>query len=186
MEQFWATTKPPYRIRWSGPSTPKTLHSGTIEYRIRFGTIEEIRAIQVRINTPNRQESQVALSRILYDISKAFDRPTKGFIKLCWHRIGVPDDIARWLVDLDIGGRSYIKSPWAQHGLDWQVGDSSHMQSRARGPFWHWVDSHHVVYHPGRVWGGRRRLWYLHFSSFEPLVSRRRFCKGADPRHIKI
>ena len=64
------------------------------------------------------EQDHSPLFYVSYDISKAFDRPTKGFIKLCWHRIGVPDDIARWLVDLDIGGRSYIKSPWAQRKIN--------------------------------------------------------------------
>jgi hypothetical protein len=34
--------------------------------------------------------------------------------KLAWTRVGAPDDVAQWLVDLDIGGKSFIISPWAQ------------------------------------------------------------------------
>jgi hypothetical protein len=49
-----------------------------------------------------------------YDISKAFDRPGKGLIWLAWNRIGIPPDIADWLVRLDEGGSTYIKSPWSQ------------------------------------------------------------------------
>ena len=49
-----------------------------------------------------------------YDISKAFDRPSKGLIKLAWSRVGVPDDVAKWLVELDVGRKSYIKPAWAQ------------------------------------------------------------------------
>jgi hypothetical protein len=41
-----------------------------------------------------------------YDISKAFDRPAKGLIKLAWTRVGVPDEVAQWLLDLAIGGKS--------------------------------------------------------------------------------
>ena len=43
---------------------------------------------------------------VSYDISKAFDRPTKNILKLGWARVGVPEDIINWLVDMDIGGES--------------------------------------------------------------------------------
>ena len=49
-----------------------------------------------------------------YDISKAFDRPEKGLIRLAWNRVGIPPDIADWLARLDEGGQTFIKSPWAQ------------------------------------------------------------------------
>jgi hypothetical protein len=60
------------------------------------------------------EQKKLPLYCTSYDISKAFDRPSKGLIKLAWTRVGVPDDVAQWLVDLDIGIKSFIKSPWAQ------------------------------------------------------------------------
>ena len=57
---------------------------------------------------------------VSFDISKAFDRPPKNILKLGWARVGVPADIINWLVDMDVGGRAYIKSPWAQSHLDEQ------------------------------------------------------------------
>ena len=55
---------------------------------------------------------------VSYDISKAFDRPPKNILKLGWARVSVPEDIINWLVDMDVEGRAYIKSPWAQSHLD--------------------------------------------------------------------
>ena len=63
------------------------------------------------------EQDKSSLYYVSYDISKAFDRPPKEIIKLCWHRVGVPEDIVEWLVNLDIGGRCYIKSPWAQNQI---------------------------------------------------------------------
>ena len=59
-----------------------------------------------------------SLYYVSYDISKAFDRPPKNILKLGWARVGVPEDIINWLVDMDVGGRAYIKSPWAQNNLN--------------------------------------------------------------------
>ena len=70
------------------------------------------------INAIEQAEQQKStLYYTSYDISKAFDRPPKGIIKMCWMRVGVPEDIAEWLIQLDIGGRAYIKSPWAQRQI---------------------------------------------------------------------
>jgi hypothetical protein len=60
------------------------------------------------------EQDKSSLYYVSYDISKAFDRPPKELLKICWHRIGVPEDIVEWLVNLDLEGRCYIKSPWAQ------------------------------------------------------------------------
>ena len=63
------------------------------------------------------EQDHSPLYYVSYDISKAFDRPPKGILKMCWHRVGVPEDIVEWLINLDIDGRSYIKSPWAQNKI---------------------------------------------------------------------
>lgn len=81
----------------------------------RKGQSTETSLIQF-INTLEQAEQTVApLYYTSYDISKAFDRPTKNIIQMAWCRIGVPPDIAQWLSNLDVGGKAYIKSPWAQH-----------------------------------------------------------------------
>eukprot|EP01042_Synura_sphagnicola_P036588 gene36588-biopygen10818 len=56
-------------------------------------------------------------------MKKAFDSVSKPLILLCWQRLGVPLDIARWLVDLDEAGYTIVRTPhaleqWDLAGLD--------------------------------------------------------------------
>jgi hypothetical protein len=51
----------------------------------------------------------------LWDLKAAIDSPSKNPLRLSWTRLGIPDDIVNWLVEIDIGGKSYIKSPLAVH-----------------------------------------------------------------------
>lgn len=38
-------------------------------------------------------------------------------VKICWHRVTVPEDIVELLINLDIDVCSYIKSPWTQNKI---------------------------------------------------------------------
>jgi hypothetical protein len=49
-----------------------------------------------------------------WDITRAFDSATKELLKLAWIRLGVPDDIAVWLVDMDQVSHTVVRSPWAR------------------------------------------------------------------------
>jgi hypothetical protein len=66
-----------------------------------------------------RQMDTIELNTSLYytswDLKAAFDSPSKNLLRLSWTRLGIPDDIVNWLVEIDIGGKSYIKSPLAVH-----------------------------------------------------------------------
>ena len=50
-----------------------------------------------------------------WDMKAAFDSPSKNLLKLAWTRMGVPETIVNWLINIDIGGRTYIKTPLAIH-----------------------------------------------------------------------
>jgi len=57
-----------------------------------------------------------------WDMKKAFDSVSKPLILLCWQRLGVPIEIAQWLVDLDEAGFTIVRTPfalerWDLHGL---------------------------------------------------------------------
>ena len=46
-------------------------------------------------------------------MSKAFDSVSKPLIVLSWQRLGLPVEIAQWLVDLDASGYTIVRTPYA-------------------------------------------------------------------------
>ena len=50
------------------------------------------------------QEFGRPLHRTSFDKSKAFDSVSKNMMRIAWRRLGVPDNVADWLTDMDIGG----------------------------------------------------------------------------------
>ena len=50
-----------------------------------------------------------------WDIRRAFDSIPRNLQRLAWIRLGVPQDVAHWLVSLDDGGLSFIGSPHYFH-----------------------------------------------------------------------
>jgi hypothetical protein len=56
-----------------------------------------------------------------WDLKKAFDCPSKPVLKMAWARLGVPHDVADWLVSIDAAGPTIIRTPasiaaWRKHG----------------------------------------------------------------------
>jgi hypothetical protein len=49
-----------------------------------------------------------------WDIKKAFDSVSKPLLIMSWVRMGVPPDMAKWIIDLDEGGATIIRTPLAQ------------------------------------------------------------------------
>ena len=58
-------------------------------------------------------ESDTTLYYTAWDFKAAFDSPTKNLLRLSWTRLGIPPDIVEWLVQIEVGGKSYIKTPYA-------------------------------------------------------------------------
>ena len=57
------------------------------------------------------QEFKQPLYLCSWDMSKAFDSPSKNLLKFAWTRLGVPKLIAEYLVNLDIDAHTVIRSP---------------------------------------------------------------------------
>jgi hypothetical protein len=65
------------------------------------------------------EELDLELHRSSYDLKKAFDTTSKPLMLLAWQRLGVPADIAHWLTEMDVGGTTVVKTPFAQYM--WQI-----------------------------------------------------------------
>ena len=65
-------------------------------------------ASMIHINAiEDAEELEHDLHRTSYDLSKSL-------IMLAWQRLGVQDEVAHWLTDMDIGGTTIVKTPYAQ------------------------------------------------------------------------
>ena len=58
-----------------------------------------------------------------WDIRRAFDSIPRHLQRLAWIRLGVPLDVASWLVSLDDGGLSFIGSPHYFHSCSLRSAD---------------------------------------------------------------
>ena len=77
-------------------------------------------ASMIHINAlEDAEELEHDLHRTSYDLKKAFDSVSKPLILLSWQRLGVPLEIAEWLTNMDIGGTTIVKTPYAQ--LVWDL-----------------------------------------------------------------
>ena len=65
------------------------------------------------------EELDHELHRSSYDLKKAFDTTSKPLMLLAWQRLGVPLEIAHWLTEMDVGGTTVVKTPFAQYM--WQI-----------------------------------------------------------------
>jgi hypothetical protein len=84
-------------------------HNGSLR---RLGTDT---ALLVFINAlEEAAENGTDIFASTWDITKAFDSATKELLKLAWIRLGVPLDIAVWLVDMDKVSHTVVRSPWAR------------------------------------------------------------------------
>ena len=57
-----------------------------------------------------------------WDIRKAFDSVGKWLIRLAWRRLGVPAPLVEWLILLDLGNHTVVRtghsfSKWIKHGI---------------------------------------------------------------------
>ena len=52
-----------------------------------------------------------------WDVRRAFDRVPKPILRMSWERLGIPPDIAQYLVDFDQQGRTIVKTPYSMEVL---------------------------------------------------------------------
>ena len=63
-------------------------------------------------------------------MSKAFDSPSKNILKYSWKRLGVSDEMADYLVALDIGAHTVIRSPPAVDAFEREGYTAFHHHSK--------------------------------------------------------
>ena len=79
------------------------------------GTDEAILEITNILEATKERQGEVYVAS--WDMRRAFDRVPKSFLVFAWLRMGVPLEIAQYLVELDIGGTTIVKTPFAQGQL---------------------------------------------------------------------
>ena len=60
------------------------------------------------------KEVQCDLYMSSWDIKRAFDRVPKQLLIFAWIRLGVPPDVAEYLVNIDRKGKTEVRTPHAQ------------------------------------------------------------------------
>eukprot|EP01036_Dinobryon_divergens_P061916 gene61916-biopygen33085 len=68
-------------------------------------TLQYINALE------DARESGQPIHRSSWDMSKAFDTVSKPAMMIAWLRLGVPEQIATWLVGLDMDGVTIVRTP---------------------------------------------------------------------------
>ena len=53
-----------------------------------------------------------------WDIRRAFDRVPKQLLIFAWIRLGIPVDVAEYLVSIDTNGHTVVRTPLAQHAYN--------------------------------------------------------------------
>ena len=60
-------------------------------------------------------QSKHLIHRSSWDMKRAFDSVSKVMMRISWIRIGIPPEIADYLVQLDEGGTTVLKTPFSLH-----------------------------------------------------------------------
>ena len=82
-------------------------------FRARHGT--DTATIQLINALEEARESCTELFISSWDLKRAFDSVAKNILIASWVRLGVPLDIAEWLVHMDTDGNTVIRTPLAKH-----------------------------------------------------------------------
>jgi hypothetical protein len=85
------------------------IHPSQYGYQPKVGTDTEL--LQLLNVIEDAQEHKKTVIMTSYDTAKAFDSVNKSFMESAWQRLGVPSDIARYLVQMDVQGDTIIKTP---------------------------------------------------------------------------
>ena len=90
----------------------KILNPSQHGYRKRSGT--DAALIQLINVLEDAEETGHPIFLSSWDVKKAFDSPSYNSLLLAWHRLGVPWDVADYLVSMDYDDSTVVKSPWAE------------------------------------------------------------------------
>ncbi len=95
----------------------KALHPTQYGYQFAMGTdtVEDAAKFQKRLILTS------------FDATKAFDSVNKPLMVAAWTRLRVPQDIADYLVNMDIGGDTLVKSAHAKSVIG-RLGKGEHLR----------------------------------------------------------
>ena len=96
---------------WYGILQPNQ-HSGLKCRGTPTATLKSINVIE------QAQESHSDIFSTSWDIRRAFDSVSKNLQKIAYARLGVPDDIIDYIVDIDDESQTYIRSPQAVYTME--------------------------------------------------------------------
>ena len=65
--------------------------------------------LSATLETAKRNRSQVYITS--WDVRRAFDSVQRGVLLFSWTRLGVPEDVANYLIDLDVEAVMVVKNP---------------------------------------------------------------------------
>eukprot|EP01041_Mallomonas_annulata_P042124 gene42124-biopygen5666 len=88
------------------------MHNAQQGFRTAMSTMTAI--LQYVNAVEEAQELKLPIHRSSWDMTKAFDTVSKNAMMLAWLRLGVPMDIALWLVELDRSGVIMVRTPAAK------------------------------------------------------------------------
>ena len=80
--------------------------------------------LEVMNTMETAKEMKCDLYMSSWDIKRAFDRVPKQLLIFAWIRLGVPPEVAEYLVSIDLGGKTVVRTPHAQHTF-WDGGYDS-------------------------------------------------------------
>ena len=80
--------------------------------------------LEVMNTMETAKEMQCDLYMSSWDIKRAFDRVPKQLLIFGWVRLGVPPDVDEYLVNIDRGGKTVVRTPHAQDTY-WEGGYDS-------------------------------------------------------------
>eukprot|EP01041_Mallomonas_annulata_P008426 gene8426-biopygen4060 len=88
------------------------MHNAQHGFRTAMSTMTAI--LQYINAAEEAQELKLPIHRSSWDMTKAFDTVSKNAMMTAWLRLGVPLDIAMWLVELDRSGITMVRTPAAK------------------------------------------------------------------------
>eukprot|EP01041_Mallomonas_annulata_P042122 gene42122-biopygen5635 len=88
------------------------MHNAQHGFRTAMSTMTAI--LQYINAAEEAQELKLPIHRSSWDMTKAFDTVSKNAMMIAWLRLGVPLDIALWLVELDRSGVTIVRTPAAK------------------------------------------------------------------------
>ena len=89
------------------------LHHNQHRFRAGHGTCTATIQLIDALETARANAAEIYISS--WDMKRAFDSVARNILIASWIRLGIPEPEAQWLVDMDVDGKTVIRSPLAQY-----------------------------------------------------------------------